>query len=98
MVYVGLEGPRERQKTGGGASKRMAGWCALAGRQQSCRIRLFSDLVSGLDDLKSNHTHIAPGFLCLFVLCKEYSVTTLALQESRIGEPRSTHKDACLKP
>src|SRR6266571_2065104 len=67
MVYTGLEGPGERQKAGGSAGERMADWCALARWQKSCRIRVFSYVVSGLDDLKSNHIRIAPcfyDFLC----------------------------------
>src|SRR6266480_5269034 len=62
MVYAGLEGPGERQEAGGSACKRVANWCALGGWQESCRIRIFSYVVSGLDGIESNHYPIALAF------------------------------------
>ena len=62
MVYASLESPGERQKAAGSAGKRMADWCPLSRWKKSCRIRLFSYVVSGVDDLKSNHSPIALAF------------------------------------
>jgi hypothetical protein len=55
VVYAGLEGPVNGKEAGGSAGKRMADWCALGGWQKSCRIRVFSYIVSGLDGIESNH-------------------------------------------
>ena len=62
MVYAGLEGPSERQKAAGSACKPVANWCALGGWQESCRIRVSSHVVSGLDGIESNHHPIARAF------------------------------------
>jgi hypothetical protein len=40
----------------------MANWCALGAWQKSCRIRVFSYVVSDLDGIESNHDPIALAF------------------------------------
>jgi hypothetical protein len=44
------------------ARKRMADWCPLARWEKSCRVRVSSYIVLGLDGVESNHGRVARDF------------------------------------